>query len=165
MSVQRGSTKLTVALLALALVAAAGAGWWRFARNTAEQCQACRREVHIPSRTVGYLDGKRAVFCCPVCALTETKQSGKQVRITTLTDFDTGASLDPAKAVLVRDSEVNPCKDSKGHMSHDKQPLHVHFDRCAPSVLAFATRESALAFARRHGGQLTRFADLAPHHH
>jgi hypothetical protein len=93
-----------------------------------------------------------------MCALTEHKQTGKQVRITRLTDFENRASLDPHKAVLVRGSELNPCRDNKGHTSHDKQPLHVHFDRCAPGVLAFSSREAAAAFARRHGGQVTQFA-------
>jgi hypothetical protein len=148
------SGKLAVILAAVAVVAG-GAVWWSFARHAMESCEACLRGVHAESRTVGLIEGKRAVFCCPTCALTEHKQSGKHVRISHLTDYLTRASLEPGKAVLVRGSDLNPCRDSQAHLSHDKQPLHVHFDRCSPSILAFATRDAAMSYLRRHGGQIT----------
>jgi nitrous oxide reductase accessory protein NosL len=34
------------------------------------------------------------------------------------------------------------------------------FDRCAPSLVAFADRTAAAAFAADHGGTLRRFAEL-----
>lgn len=148
-----------IGTLAVAVMGGAGA-WWMIGAHGPETCQACKREVHVHSRTSGEVDGKIHRFCCPTCALTEHVQTGKRVRVTELTDHDTLAALKPAEAFLVRGSEVNPCKDAKTHLSHDKQPMHAHFDRCAPGVLAFATEVRAVAFARRHGGAVLRFADI-----
>ena len=52
--------------------------------------------------------------------------------------------------------------DGTAHVSGDKQPMHVHFDRCSPSLLAFAKREAAEAFMREHGGRMVRFSELEP---
>jgi hypothetical protein len=59
---------------------------------------------------------------------------------------------------MVRDSEVNPCREHQAHLGEHKHPLSTEFDRCAPSVLAFSSRDAALSFARKHGGQVLTFA-------
>ena len=46
-------------------------------------------------------------------------------------------------------------------MDETKQSYPVGFDRCSPSILAFAHRESAERFVQEHGGKLRRFAELA----
>ena len=83
------------------------------------------------------------------------------MEVTSLTDYDTGARLAPQSAFLVRGSDINPCARAHTTIGPDKQPMHEHFDRCSPSVLAFATRSAADRFARDHGGQIVRFVDVA----
>lgn len=83
------------------------------------------------------------------------------MEITELTGFQTGEALKPAGAYLVRNSDVNPCKTHETAVSADKQPMHSHFDRCAPSILAFHNEAAARAYAAQHGGQVLPFADLA----
>ena len=158
MIVMRGAGKAAIA--AMAFVSLAVATWGVIRYRTPELCYACQRDLHKHSITTGLLDGKPAKFCCTMCAMSEGKQSGKHVQVTALTDFVTGKTLEPGEAFLVKNSDINPCMDGKGKLSGDKQPLHVHFDRCAPSLLSFASQQDAAAFAREHGGQMVRFPEV-----
>ena len=154
----RGAGKAGLAAAAFAGLALAT--WGIIQYRTPDLCYACQRDLHKHSITTGILDGKPAKFCCPMCALSEQKQSGKHVRVTTLTDFVSGNTLAPDQAFLVKNSDLNPCMDSKVKLSGDKQPVHVHFDRCAPSLLSFTSQKDAAQFARDHGGQLVRFPEI-----
>lgn len=126
-----------------------------------QSCKACGRPVHSHSRTVARIDGNRGVYCCPACALSEHQQAGTPIEVVELTDYATSQSLDPRKAWVVRNSDVNPCLRHDAVLSPDKQPLHSHFDRCAPSMLAFGSSSAAQSFVREHGGQVVAFSDLA----
>ncbi len=112
-------------------------------------------------KTVALVDGKRANYCCPACALSEQQQSGKPVRIVELTDFLSGAPLKPASSFVVRNSNVNPCLQHHPAVDENSQPLEASFDRCSPSVLAFRDQNSAAAFTGEHGGQVVKFSDFA----
>jgi hypothetical protein len=78
------------------------------------------------------------------------------------TDHLDGAAIRPKDAFFVRASDVNPCLRHDAALTADKQPLHTHFDRCAPSILAFRDESAARGFAEQHGGQFLRFGELAP---
>jgi hypothetical protein len=78
-----------------------------------------------------------------------------------LTDYLTGAKIAPEEAYIVRESDVNPCLEHKPALSEAKQPLHLHFDRCVPSLLAFADQQQAMSFAREHGGRVLRHLEPA----
>jgi len=112
-------------------------------------------------KTIAVIDGKRANYCCPACAMSEHQQSGKAVDIVELTDYLDGKPLKPKDSFVVRNSDLNPCLDHQPAVGENSQPLQAHFDRCAPSMLAFSDQQSAAAFAARHGGQVVPFADLA----
>jgi hypothetical protein len=145
----------------LAGLATAGAGAWYYLRQAGDDsCGACRRPVHHHSRTVGLVEGTRQVFCCPSCAISEIRQTGREVKVTQLTDYETGAAVAPASAMVVRGSHINPCLDHGPHVSSHSQPLTQHFDRCAPSALTFSTRAAADAFAGKHGGTVISFEEM-----
>jgi hypothetical protein len=130
------------------------AGWRSVRASSDESCSVCRRPIHASSRTVGVVAGKRAVFCCPACARSETLQASG-VKITEMTDFLTGAKLAPERAVLVRGSDVNPCTmHAHAPLDEDKRAAEVRFDRCSPSLLAFSSRAEATRFMAEHGGTL-----------
>ena len=75
--------------------------------------------------------------------------------MTEMSDYSTGAKLDPAKAYLVRGSDVNLCtRHEHAPVDADKHPAAMAFDRCLPGVLAFANRGEAQAFLSEHGGRL-----------
>jgi hypothetical protein len=112
-------------------------------------------------RTVAIFEGRQEAFCCPACALTEHRQTGRAVRVVRFTDFDTGAAVPPERAFLVRDSDLNMCAHRHVMMGADKHASGEHFDRCSPSIVAFASDEAAARFVDAHGGRVVRFPELA----
>src|ERR1700724_73777 len=88
----------------LAVLILGYAGWKSFAHADAYQCYACERQIHAQSRTVAFIDGRLRLFCCPACALSQCRQTGKPIRITQLTAFLTGKALSPDNAYVVRGS-------------------------------------------------------------
>jgi len=126
-----------------------------------ELCHACQRPVHGATRTVAFHEGKRMTFCCPACAISESKQEGQTVEVLSLTDFDTGKEIPPDSALLVRGSDVNPCAEhAPPGPATDKRPMQVTYDRCAPGLLAFPNRAAAETFARNHGGTILTWKDV-----
>lgn len=149
-------------LIALLVLVGLGYSGWRYVKDrNAQSCEACRRPVHSHMKTVGIVDGERTVYCCPACALSDHQQSGKPVQVVELTDYLTDSPLKPANSYVVRNSDVNPCLQHKPAVGESHQPLESHFDRCAPSVLAFQDQRSANEFAGQHGGQVFRFSQFA----
>ncbi|HWA16777.1 MAG TPA: nitrous oxide reductase accessory protein NosL, partial [Gemmatimonadales bacterium] len=67
----------------------------------------------------------------------------------------------PASAYVVRGSDLNMCTRTQEVVDSDKHPAGLHYDRCAPSLIAFARRHEAARFAREHGGEVLRFPDAA----
>ena len=156
------SRRLT--LFAVALLVAGGAiffGWRYVAEQEGHTCQACSRAVHPHSRTIASVGGKRGVYCCPACALSEHQQDGRPVEILELSDYRDGHALKPNDAFIVKSSDVNPCLQHGAMVSPDGQPMHSSFDRCSPSMLAFGDLNAARSFAASHGGRVLRFAELA----
>jgi hypothetical protein len=137
------------------------AGWRTIAHADDGRCYACNRPVHAHSRTVAFSDGQRRVFCCPACALSRQEQAGKPVTITELTSFLTGKALSPDSAYVVKGSDVNMCERTRGLVDADKRPADLHYDRCSPSLLAFAQRDEAVEFTREHGGEVMPFRQAA----
>ncbi len=137
-------------------------GWEIRGSDRSQFCYARGRPVHPQTRTTGLLGGKKELFCCPTCALTEHLQTGKRVKITELSDFNTRARLAPGNAFIVSRSDVNECVTDHMLISQNMQINSMDFDRCSPSVIAFAHREDAERFEKEHGGALMSFEALAP---
>src|SRR3974377_1194955 len=96
-----------VALLMVAVAVGLGyVGYEAYRGPVGQQCYACQRPIHAHSRTVGLVNGRPRLFCCPACALSEHEQEGKPIRVTELTAFLTGAKLSPSAAFVVRGSDV-----------------------------------------------------------
>ena len=149
------------AIVAVVFLAAGYAGWRVYQRTQPEQCYACQRPIHAHSRTVATDKGGTRLFCCPACALSEQRQEGKTVRVRELTAFLSGAKLSPDDAYVVKGSDVNMCAQAHEMIDADKRPADVHYDRCAPSLLAFAKEGEAIQFAREHGGTVLPFREVA----
>ena len=135
---------------------------WRVSLQRANDtmCFACQRPVHSHVKTVATVGGRRKVFCCPACALSARRQGDKNVQITELVDYLTGAKLRPSEAYLVQNSDVNPCLRHQPLVDQSKNPMSVEFDRCAPSALAFRDSTEASDFQSKHGGRVVRFNEL-----
>ena len=141
-------------------LAVAYTGWRLVQAQGPDVCRVCQRPVHAHSKTVALVDGKREVFCCPACALSERHEAGRNVQILSLTDLDTGAPLAPAQAYMVRGSDLNPCVHQNTRVDENMHPVAMEYDRCAPSLLAFASQDAAARFAAAHGGQVLKAGEL-----
>lgn len=156
-----GGTRIGIVALAVIAVGLGYVAWRMTAGEAGLACDACGRPLHEHSRTVGEVDGERQTFCCPTCALTLHRQTEKDVAIVELTDFDSGAPIQPDEAFIVQESDVNLCLRHKMLAGRGKGVSAIEFDRCSPSRIAFATRSGAEAFQRLHGGVLIPFRQLA----
>lgn len=124
-------------------------------------CDVCMRPLHDHGKVTAAIDGKDAVCCCLACALWTHEQSGRPVRILTLTAYDTGARLKPEDAHIVVSSDVNLCLRGDRVLADSyKQPDRLDFDRCSPSMIPFARQDAADAFSRQHGGTVVGFSSL-----
>ncbi len=123
-------------------------------------CQACGRTIHANMRTVALVGSRREVFCCPTCALSAGAQMHEPVRFEQLADYETGHPLPPADAYAVEGSDVIPCIRSHEMLNRDGQPVPMDFDRCSPSIIAFAKRTSAERFSSEHGGKVEKFLQI-----
>jgi hypothetical protein len=107
--------------------------------------------------------GRQARFveaCDPRCVLTYERQTGRQARFVESTDFDTRRPIDPARAWYVSGSDIAPDASAARMRPSPETTADLHWHRCLPSVLAFATREAAERFHRAHGGQVETLARL-----
>ena len=149
------------------LAVAAGAtvtGWWRWwAAPRHGECPICHRHESSESRVTFRASGEGVTeACCLGCAFAYGRQASKDVTIVSVTDHGTGKAIDPNGATFVIGSDVVPC--THGHaepqVGPEGQPRPVRWDRCLPSILAFASESAAEAFQRVHGGRLRTLAVL-----
>jgi hypothetical protein len=150
--------------LGIVVAFALGLGYagWRMMRNPSqgELCQASGRPIHADMRTVAFVGDKRGVYCCPTCALTEAAQMHLAVRFEQVADYETGDPLRPADAFAVEGSGVIPCFRPHNMVNRDGQAVPMDFDRCSPSIIAFANLAAAKRFASDHGGEAGKFLEI-----
>jgi hypothetical protein len=146
-------------ILLLALLLGYG-GWQLLENERVSVCYACGRPLGGHSQTVGLVEGKRELFCCPACALALQRQTGSEVEVIELTAHDSQQPLSPADAFLVVDSRVNHCLRTEPHLDEHGRVGRLDFDRCSPSVLSFSTESAARAFIAANGGKLMDFEDM-----
>jgi hypothetical protein len=149
--------------LAVLLALASGLAYlgWSMLRSSGPQtCHACGRPVHERAFAIGLDNGQKELYCCLSCALTHHQQSGQTVEIVELRDYETGRPLSPKGAYIVRESDVNLCMRHPMLADREGGASTMEFDRCSPSMLAFATRERAEEFQHRHGGLLFPFSEV-----
>jgi hypothetical protein len=147
---------LTVLLLAAGVAACR---WWR-----AESCSQCGRDECKNLTFTIELEGAAFVrTCCPRCALRYIQEKRPVVVSLAVREFETAAPLDARKALYVEGSDVHPCTHDVRSTPTDERGccLETVYDRCEPSLIAFASVAGAEAFAREHGGFVRSFDALA----
>lgn len=150
-------------ILLLSALAVAGAllgGYWVVLRSQPELCAACHRHISEKSRAVVEVSGRREPVCCVRCGLTIERQEHQPVKLTEVTDYNSSKPLAPDTAYYVEGSRVMLCEHHEGLVDPAKRPYEVVFDRCMPSVFAFARQEEASAFAASNGGSVLRLSQV-----
>lgn len=149
------------AAIALAFILGAAVGaWYELERRPPAFCEVDGRPIHGNMLTVVKVDGKRLHTCCARCPLTLIHQAHRQVEILETTDYVSGRRLPAAEAFYVEGSQVEVCSGPRVNREEGMAPYLRLFDRCAPSLLAFAREEDARAFLAEHGGSLKRLGEL-----
>ena len=121
----------------------------------AESCWVCKREIHPRvEATLTLSNGRKVAACCPRCALHYQEEPEQPVRSIQVTDYATGKALPFQKAYLVEGSDETPCVRHPHVMDDTHSPMQACYDRCMPSLIAFATPVEARQFITDHGGTL-----------
>jgi len=121
----------------------------------ADHCWVCEREIHPQVRAALTLgDGKQVPACCPRCALHYLEAPGHAVREIRVTDYAGGRGLPLEHAFLVEGSDETPCIQHPPMTDETRTPMHICYDRCMPSLIAFKDETAARAFMGDHGGTL-----------
>ena len=152
---------LFAALIGLGLVGATIVGGlyvWRVQRPAF--CQLSGRPIHGNMHVLVQANGKKLHACCPRCPLTLAAQEGKRVRLLEVTDYVTGRALAPSEAYFVDGSRVEVCTAPRLKLDETRTAYVRLFDRCSPSLLAFAREDQARDFIANSGGSLKRLEDL-----
>lgn len=153
--------RFTTLVLAAVLLAGAAAACRSWRSATCSQCG--RDECKNLSFTIALEDGGSVKTCCPRCALRYLQEKRPAVASLRVHDFGTAGDLDARKAVYVEGSDVHPCTHQVAASPIDERGccLKTVYDRCEPSLVAFASADEADAFAREHGGFVRTFAALS----
>ena len=160
---QRRNIQLIVLVIALGLAGAVTAPrlwrWWMAPPHG--YCPICQRHEHGDSVVKLEVKGEGVIeACCLSCALSYGRQTAKPVTIVSVTNHETGKPLAPAGATFVVGSDVSPCTHNAQQLRLEGEAVPVQWDRCLPSILAFASRAPADAFQAQHGGRLRTFEEL-----
>jgi hypothetical protein len=125
-------------------------------------CDVCRRdECAALAFRIEYADGGAQETCCPRCGSHAVAESGgRRVARLLARDFATGHSIDARTARYVEGSDLEHCAAARESRSSSDCCRVLEYDRCLPSLVAFATDEQAAGFVKQHGGRPRRFEDL-----
>ena len=146
--------KLLVIIFCVALVAGCG--------RSEHVCAVCDRdECKGLAFRLTLENGKTVETCCPRCALHYLEANHVTARKMEATDFATGNWVEATQAVYVSESNVHPCAALEARRDPQGCCLMKTYDRCLPSLVAFAAQDQAAAFQKNHGGQLVAFQEIA----
>ncbi len=106
------------------------------------------------------VDGEHLFACCARCGLTLAERTNRQIEILEVTDYVSGRPLLADEAYFVEGSQVEVCSTPRLKLDETRTVYFRFFDRCSPSLLAFAREDEAREFIRNHGGRLKRLGEL-----
>jgi hypothetical protein len=121
-------------------------------------CEVCKRVIHTEtSFRIARPDGSMRAVCCPRCGLAAVIQNGG--RALDAGDFTTKKRVGAAEAIYLEGSDIMECCTDTGFRSDEGAYQKMEYDRCMPSLLAFARREDAEMMRQKHGGQIISFEE------
>jgi len=131
-----------------AIIVAALPSW--SCRAQAANCDVCgRHEFSALAFRVKYVDGAEVNSCCPRCAShAVAMHRARPIAKLIAHDFATGKEIDARMAVYLDGSDFEHCDARKKERNTPGSLTMLAYDRCLPSVIAFASMSNAEAFAR-----------------
>ncbi len=121
-------------------------------------CEVCNRVIHPEtSFRITQADGAIKIACCPRCGLTAVIKNGGKVL--DAVDFSSRKRIGAAEAIYLEGSDIMECCSTMGFRSGEGSYQEIDYDRCMPSLIAFARREDAEAVRQKHGGNILSFEE------
>ncbi len=121
-------------------------------------CEVCKRVIQTEtSFRIARPDGSIQAVCCPRCGLAAVIQNGG--RALDGVDFTTKKRVGAAEALYLEGSDIMECCMDTGFRSAEGAYQKMEYDRCMPSLLAFARREDAEIVRQKHGGNILSFEE------
>ena len=121
-------------------------------------CEVCKRVIQAgTSFRIARPDGSMRAVCCPRCGLASVIQNGG--RALDAVDFTTKKRIGAGEAIYLEGSDIMECCMSTGFRSDEGAYQKMAYDRCMPSLLAFARREDAETVRQEHGGRIISFEE------
>jgi hypothetical protein len=121
-------------------------------------CDVCKRGLHAEtSFRIARPDGSIQSVCCPRCGLAAVIQNGG--RVLDVVDSTTKKRISAAEAIYLEGSDIMECCTDTGFRSDEGSYRKIEYDRCMPSLLAFARREDAEAVRQKHDGRIIDFEE------
>ncbi|HEX5412807.1 MAG TPA: hypothetical protein VFZ27_13235 [Terriglobia bacterium] len=153
-------SRLSIAVLIVPIVA--GAGWLIHREVNPKQtaaCEICGRGIMKQVEFRIETDHGAIDACCPACAMHHIINNPGEARKELATDFNSGREIPARSAYYDMGGDVQYCT------RHDPaiQRLPGHgvemrvYDRCLPTLVAFASKNDAEAYRQRHGGRVVTF--------
>jgi hypothetical protein len=131
---------------------------WETSRGPAV-CQVCGR--NIPNQTAYRLDTTDGTIkaCCPSCAMHYKLHHADEVRKDWATDFNSGHLIPAASAYFDEGGDIQYCTAHKPPVERGLEGVSERvYDRCLPTLVAFATRDEAESYRQQHGGRVLTYA-------
>ena len=121
-------------------------------------CFVCQRPLH-PSQTFVVLSqgGRARQACCPRCGLRFVIESNGTP--SQATDFSNGKFIAAETAFYLEGSDLMQCCGGTTMRADSGMICEAHYDRCLPSLVAFANLSHARAYRQEHGGRLLDLAE------
>jgi hypothetical protein len=76
-------------------------------------------------------------------------------------DFCSGERLPARQAFYVEGSSVHPCCKDIAEKDRSGVRYDLAWDRCLPSLIAFKSRDEAVAFRSQYGGVIKAYDELS----
>lgn len=148
-----------IALAAVVAIVAAGLVVYRWEiPKYPTMCQICGRE--IPKQTVFRIETKHGTIyaCCPRCAMHHMIDHPGEARNEWATDLATGRQIPAQSAYYDEGGDVQYCTAHTPPVERTPMGVQVRtYDRCLPTLVAFATRDEAEAYRQQHGGRVVTY--------
>jgi hypothetical protein len=147
---------------ALVVIAAIAVGTYQWQGSQAPKlCQICGRD--IPKQTTFRMETTHGTImaCCPRCAMHHIVHHPGLVRQAWATDLDSGHMIPAESAYYDEGGDVQYCTAHKSPV--ERTPVGVQmrtYDRCLPTLVAFATRNEAEVYREKHGGRVLTYNEV-----
>ena len=156
----RGS-RLSITILMIAL--AVGAAWVIPRLETPKQpavCEICGRGITKQVEFRIETAHGTIYACCPGCALHHIINHPGEARKELATDFKSGRLIPARSAYYNMGGDVQYCTRHKPPVERGTEGVSQRvYDRCLPTLVAFATRDEAEAYRQKHGGHVVTYEE------